>query len=135
MKLFIDTNVVIDVIASREPFFPASQEILSLCEEGESEGAMSTLTLCTVAYVLRKYLSPRTMRQKLSELRTILNPVELDAGILDPAIASPIADFADAVQFYSAVRSEADCIITRNVKHFPKADRPVLSPSDFLALR
>ena len=135
MKLFIDTNVVIDVIASREPFFSASQEILSLCEEGGVEGTMSALTLCTIAYVLRKHLSPQTMRKKLGELRTVLKPVELNAAILDQAIASQIGDFEDAVQFYSAVRCEADYIITRNVKLFTKANTPVLSPIGFLALR
>lgn len=58
MKLFLDTNVVIDVIAGREPFLADSQAVLNLCERGKAEGFVSALTFCTVAYVLRKNVAP-----------------------------------------------------------------------------
>ena len=136
MKLFIDTNVVIDVIAEREPFFNDSQKVLALCESEKAEGVISTLTLCTVAYVLRKNVSTQMMRKKLREFRNILRPIDLSASILDKAIDSELADFEDAVQFFSAVYSDADYIITRNVKHFPKdGDLPALTPAAFLALK
>ena len=134
MKLFLDTNVVIDVIAAREPFVADSRAILNLCETGKAEGSISALTLCTVSYVLRKFVSPGTMRTKLSELRNILSPIDLSVSLLDKAISSSISDFEDAVQFYTAVYSEADYIITRNVKHFPQDNIPVLTPTEFLVL-
>jgi predicted nucleic acid-binding protein len=56
MKLFIDTNVVIDVIASREPFVFDSRAIFNLCESGKADGQISALTFCTVSYVLRKFV-------------------------------------------------------------------------------
>ena len=74
------------------------------------------------------------MRTKLREFRNILTPVDLSVSLLDKAIASSIADFEDAVQFYTAVYSEADYIITRNVRHFPQDNIPVLTPADFLVL-
>lgn len=134
MKLFLDTNVVIDVIAAREPFVADSRAIFNLCETGKAEGSISALTLCTVSYVLRKFVSPGTMRTKLSELRNILSPIDLSVSLLDKAISSSISDFEDAVQFYTAVYSEADYIITRNVKHFPQDNIPVLTPTEFLVL-
>ena len=134
MKLFLDTNVVIDVIAAREPFVADSRAIFDLCESGKADGRISALTLCTVSYVLRKFLTPGTMRTKLREFRNILTPVDLSVSLLDKAIASSIADFEDAVQFYTAVYSEADYIITRNVRHFPQDNIPVLTPTDFLVL-
>ena len=134
MKLFIDTNVVIDVIAAREPFVADSRAVLDLCETGKAEGRISVLTLCTVAYVLRKFLTPENMRSKLRDFRNILTPVDLSVSLLDKAISSTISDFEDAVQFYTAVYSEADYIITRNVKHFPQENIPVLTPTDFLVL-
>lgn len=133
MKLFLDTNVVIDVIAAREPFVADSRAIFNLCETGKAEGTVSALTLCTVSYVLRKFVSPGTMRTKLSELRNILSPIDLSVSLLDKAISS-ISDFEDAVQFYTAVYSEVDYIITRNVKHFPQDNIPVLTPTEFLVL-
>ncbi len=134
MKLFIDTNVVIDVIGGREPFLKDSQEILTLCESEKAEGIISTLTLCTIAYVLRKNISTQLMKKKLREFRNILKPIDLSTSILDKAIDSDIADFEDAVQFFTAAYSDADYIITRNVKHFPKNDIPILTPTAFLAL-
>lgn len=135
MKLFIDTNVIIDVIAQREPFLQDSQEILALCESGKMDGHVSALTLCTVAYVLRKCVEPKTMRHKLRQFRNIVHPIDITGSIIDKAIDSPISDFEDAVQFYSAIYSDCDYIITRNVKHFPKDEIPVLTPSAFLALQ
>lgn len=134
MKLFLDTNVVIDVIAAREPFVADSRAVLSLCETGKVQGCISALTLCTVSYVLRKYVAPGTMRNKLRDFRNVLTPVDLSVSLLDKAISSSISDFEDAVQFFSAVYSEVDYIITRNVKHFPQDNIPVLTPTDFLVL-
>ena len=134
MKLFLDTNVVIDVIAAREPFVADSTAVFNLCETGKAEGVISALTLCTVSYILRKFVPPGTMRAKLREFRSVLTPIDLSVSLLDKALASSLSDFEDAVQFYTAVYSEADYIITRNAKHFPTDHIPVLSPKDFLVL-
>ena len=134
MKLFLDTNVVIDVIAAREPFVADSTAVFNLCETGKVEGIISALTLCTISYILRKYVTPGTMRTKLQLFRNVLTPVDLSVSLLDKTLASSISDFEDAVQFYTAVYSEADYIITRNAKHFPSNHIPVLSPTDYLAL-
>ena len=134
MKLFLDTNVVIDVIAAREPFVTDSRAIFNLCETGKAEGSVSALTLCTVSYVLRKFVTPGTMRTKLREFRNVLTPIDLSVSLLDKAISSSISDFEDAIQFYTAVYSETDYIITRNVKHFPQDNIPVLTPTEFLVL-
>lgn len=134
MKLFLDTNIVIDVIANRKPFVEDSRIILNLCETGQAEGIISTLTLCTISYVLRKFATPGMMRTKLRDLRNILTPIDLSVSLLDKAIASSITDFEDAVQFYTVAYSDADVIITRNIKHFPQDNIPVLTPTEFLTL-
>ena len=134
MKLFLDTNIVIDVIANREPFVKDSRIILNLCETGKADGIISALTLCTISYVLRKFATPGMMRTKLRDLRNILTPIDLSVSLLDKAIASSIIDFEDAVQFYTAAYSDADVIITRNIKHFPQDNIPVLTPTEFLAI-
>ena len=135
MKLFLDTNVIIDVIASREPFVEDSRRILSLCEQGRAEGVMSALTLCTISYVLRKYAAPGTLRRQIRDLRNLIHPVDLTTQLLDRAVSSAIVDFEDAVQYYSAVYCDADCIITRNARDFPQDGIPVLSPAAFLNLK
>ena len=135
MKLFLDTNVIIDVIASREPFVEDSRKVLSLCEQGKAEGVMSAITLCTISYVLRKYAAPGTLRRQIRDLRNLIHPVDLTTQLLDRAVSSAIVDFEDAVQYYSAVYCDADCIITRNARDFPQDGIPVLSPTAFLNLK
>ncbi len=134
MKLFLDTNVLVDVIAAREPFVADSRAVMNLCETGKAEGIVSVLTLCTVSYILRKFVTPGILRVKLREIRTVLRPVDLSVSLLDQAIASSQSDFEDAVQFHTAVYSGADYIITRNAKHFPQDNIPVLSPTAFIVL-
>ena len=56
MKVFLDTNVILDVLAGRQPFFPDSQRVMTFCERNSGTGMASVLTFCTVAYVLRKSL-------------------------------------------------------------------------------
>ena len=75
------------------------------------------------------------LKRQIRDLRNTLLPVDLTASVLDKAIASTIADFEDAVQFYSAVYTDADYIITRNAKVFPQDSIPVLSPTAFLQLK
>ena len=93
------------------------------------------MALCTISYVLRKYAAPGTLRRQIRDLRNLLPPVDLMTQLLDRAISSTITDFEDAVQFYSAVYSDADYIITRNAKDFPQDSIPVLSPAAFLNLK
>ena len=88
MKLFLDTNIVIDVIANREPFVKDSRIILNLCETGKADGIISALTLCTISYVLRKFATPGMMRTKLRDLRNILTPIDLSVSLLDIWVSS-----------------------------------------------
>jgi predicted nucleic acid-binding protein len=134
MKLFINTNVVINVIASREPFVFDSLAIFNLCESGKADGQISALTFCTVSYVLRKFVPPDIMRIKLREFRNVLIPIDLTLSVLDKALSSSISDFEDAVQYFSSQSFVADCIITRNPKDFEKSSVPVYTPIEFLQM-
>jgi predicted nucleic acid-binding protein len=66
-------------------------------------------------------------------MRNIFKPVPLDVQILNQAIDSDFDDLEDAIQFHSAIRAEADCLITRDTGIFPAADLTVLAPAEFLA--
>jgi len=132
MRVFIDTNVIVDVIARREPFFADSQSVLSLCALGEVDGLVSDLTFCNVAYVMRKQLGARQLRAGLSVLKECLTVVPVgDAGI-SAAISDETADFEDAVQMAAAEAAGAEMIVTRNTRHFAQSPIRVCTPADFL---
>ena len=134
MKLFIDTNVVIDVLAQRHGFYDASAAILTMLEKDEAEGFISAISFNNIHYILRKQSGKTKADNAIRMLLSAFNIVTLDEKILTRTIESNFIDFEDGIQFFSAMRSNADYLISRNVKDFPHDDIPVLTPEEFLQL-
>ena len=132
MRAFIDTNVIVDVVAKREPFFSDSQSVLALCATGELEGVVSDLTFCNVAYVLRKSLGGAQLRNGLRVLKNHLQVVPIGEAAIAAALENEMTDFEDAVQLEAARANRADVIITRNVRHFNNSPIRVCTPSELL---
>ena len=133
MRAFIDTNVIVDVVAKREPFFSDSQAVLALCATGDIEGVVSDLTFCNVAYVLRKALGSAQLRAGLRVLKSHLAVVPVGEAAIAAALESETTDFEDAVQLEAARASQADVIVTRNVRHFTNSAIRVCTPSELLS--
>ena len=133
MRAFIDTNVIVDVVAKREPFFADSQAVLALCATGELEGVVSDLTFCNVAYVLRKSLGSAQLRNGLRVLKNHLQVVSIGEAAITAALGNEMTDFEDAVQLEAARANRVDVIVTRNVRHFNNSPIRVCSPSELLA--
>jgi len=133
MKALYDTNVLIDVLAKREPFFDDSAHVWTLAERGAIQGFVSVISFNNIYYIVRKLRSRKTAERMMSLLRDTFTPVALDEQILNQAIDAGFKDFEDAIQYYSAVREGVDCIITRNISHFPPTDVAPLTPKECLA--
>jgi predicted nucleic acid-binding protein len=136
MKIFLDTNILLDVLAKREPFYPASAEIWSLAESGTVQGCISAISFNNVYYVVRKTAGKYKADQALHILRDIFAPVAPDTLILNQAIDSTMDDFEDAIQIHSAIRAGAEFLITRNPGHFAKVkiNMAISTPDEFLAV-
>ena len=61
MRCLIDANVLLDVLANREPFVEDSSKIWKLCETEQAEGCVSALSIANLMYIMRKELSPRRL--------------------------------------------------------------------------
>ena len=133
MNVFFDTNILLDVLARREPFYADSAEVWTLAETGQIEGSISTLSLPNLYYLLRRTDGSKTARKALRTLRDIFHLVPLDTQITNQAADADIRDFEDALQFFSAIRAGAIVLITRNPKDFPAGDISVQTPTEFLA--
>lgn len=132
--LFIDTNVLYDVLGKREPFYDSSNMVWSLCEKGKVKGLISVISFNNIYYVTRRFTNRLDAKKKISIVRDVFTMVALDEQVINQAIDSDFADFEDAIQYFSAVRSDVDCIVTRNKKDFKLSDVPVLSPDEFLSI-
>ncbi len=134
MRVFIDTNLLLDVLAKREPFYAAAARVWTLAESGACDALVSAISFNNVFYIVRKARDPATARRALILLRDVFACVPVDQRILNQAIDSDIPDFEDAIQIYSAFHARADFLLTRNVGNFPAGVLPVLAPAEFLAL-
>ncbi len=133
MKVFIDTNVLLDVLAQREGFYADSAQVWTLAETGRIKAFVSTLSLANLFYLLRRMRGMAAARKAMLVLRDIFVLVPLDSQITNQATDSDIEDFEDAIQFYSALRAGAAALITRNPGHFPACDVAIQTPAEFLA--
>jgi predicted nucleic acid-binding protein len=133
MNVFFDTNVVLDVLVKREPFYADSAALWTLAERGSIHGQVSAVSFTNIYYIVRRLRSVKAALKTLILLRDVFTAVACDAQVLDQAIDSDFADFEDAVQFFSAIRGGAACIVTRNPQHFPKGPLPAVTPVEFRA--
>lgn len=132
MKVFLDTNVLLDVLARREPHCVSASKIWSRVEQGTLDGNISAISFNNVHYVMRRVENRHAAHDAMKLLRDIFHVVSLDEQIIHRAIDSEFSDFEDAIQFFSAHHAGADFIITRNVRHFPGEPIAVVTPEDFL---
>jgi predicted nucleic acid-binding protein len=133
MRVFVDTNVVLDVLAKREPHYRDSAAVWTLAEQGRIQGLVSAVTFTNLFYIVRRLEGAAAARRALTLVRGSFTPVACDAQVIQQALDAGRGDFEDAVQYFSALRGEAAYIVTRNVDHFPAGDLPVVSPAEFLA--
>ena len=133
MNVFIDTNTLMDVLLKREPFVSDARRLWFLAERGQVRGFVSALSFPNIYYVVRKLRGSDAAMSMMTMLRDTFAPVALDDQILHQAIDAGFSDFEDAVQYFSAQRTGAVALVTRDPGHFPRGALPVLSPAQFLA--
>lgn len=132
MKIFIDTNVVVDYLAHREGFFSTAEQVLEMVKRGFVEGAVSVLTLVNCAYVIKKHYDKAEVMDKVFRMADYLEVTAMDLQLLRKAKEENSYDFEDAAQYHSAKAVGADIIITRDEKGFREFPISVMTPTEFL---
>lgn len=132
MKVFLDTNVVVDFCAVREPFFRDSAIIIDMVDKGIVDMVISTLSFINIAYILRKQFPKQTVMTKLGNLMDLGEVSPIDREMVRTALDMQAVDFEDSIQYLSAVRESVDLIITRDKNGFKDFPLPVLTPRQFL---
>ena len=131
-NVFLDTNIIIDVLEHREPFFIQSANILELGYRKKLHLYATSLSFINGIYVCRKSIGKENAIDKIKVLRQIVDISPMAAKELDQAIASPCKDIEDSLQYFSALSAKCNVIVTRNKKDFPVNENiPVLTPQEF----
>jgi predicted nucleic acid-binding protein len=134
VRLFLDTNVVLDVLARREPWFAHSAGVMSLLESDQVEGIVAAHSITTLSYLFSKHLGSERANTAIVELLNLVTVAPLGHETILKALALRWPDFEDALQALCAAEADADYLVTRNGDDFRNASLPVVSPSELLAL-
>jgi len=135
-KLFLDTDVVLDHLADRQPFAEQAHRLLALAELGQVEACASALTFSHLHYLLRKGRTQTETRELLAKLKRLVKIAAVAEAEIQCALDSNFADFEDAIQHFSAVSAGGvTAIITRNRADYAASRLPVLSPDEYLSSR
>ena len=133
MRILIDTNVILDILQKREPFFADSYRALRKAIESDSECLLSASAATDIFYMLRKALgSAQQAKEQIEQLAQIVSFADVQGMDIHTALMREMPDFEDAVVDAVAERNGASYILTRNIKDFAGSVVPAILPVDFL---
>jgi predicted nucleic acid-binding protein len=135
MAVLIDTDVLVDYLSKREPFYSDAFRIIELRKRQKFFGVISTQTYANLYYVLRRVLSEELRRELLLELCLLFGIGVIDGSMTVRALKeSQYKDFEDRLQMLCALSVGADYIVTRNIKDYNDSEIKAVSPKEFLEI-
>jgi len=131
MKVFLDTNVVVDFLAEREGFYLPAAVIVTLADRAEIQIVVSAMTFINAFYLMRKDYAKEVLYAKVGEFARMCTISPVDSAMIKKALQLQGVDFEDTVQHLSANTSPVDVIVTRD-KHFRHYGGNIMTPVQFL---
>ena len=133
MTVFVDTNILIDLLCERESFVQSARMLFAYGYSGRLTLVLSSLSLVNAVYIARKY-GYVDVRERLDDITEFVEVVDLRKEVAKRALTCEWKDYEDAVQYMSAIKENADCIVTRNKKSFWKSVIPVYTIEELMSL-
>jgi len=132
-KLLIDTNIVIDLLAKRDPGYSYAAQIFSLGDKKQIQLSVSALTIANTNYLLLKLKPHNEVKSILRKFKLLVDVLSLDDKIINLALNdTDFKDFEDGLQYFSAIETDQDIIITRNLKDYKNSKIPSMTAEQFL---
>jgi len=127
-------NFFLDIFLKRGPFYVPAAILFKMIEERKLKGYLCALSFPTLYYLLSKKLTREKAIKILEKIRIVFHVAAVDERVIDLSLTSNFRDFEDDVQYYSAVQTKSDCLITKNKVDYKVDALPVLTPEEFLAI-
>lgn len=135
MKIFIDTNVLIDYLTQRAPYSTDAEKIMILCKDKWVSGCVSALSIMNIFYILRKKMIVENQKKFWLAISKYIEIVGIDRkNIINVLTDQLFTDVEDCLQAECAKMFSADYIVTRNVKDFQNSTIPAILPDEFLRI-
>ena len=133
-RVFLDSDILLDVLAARKPFYEDSATVLYLAEMKRIEAFTTPLVISNLYYILRKLGTKNTALTGIRKLRSILQILPMNAAHIDKALSSKFSDFEDALQYFASQEGQIDFIVTRNKSDYKTSKIAVCRPNEFLKI-
>jgi len=130
--VFLDSDVIMDVLCKREPFYSFAAELFTLGDLGKVTLVTTSLVFANVFYILRKVLGIEKGKELLRKLRIIVGVISVTEKTVDLALNSNFADFEDGLQYFTARENNIQILITRNVKDYRGKELLVQTPEEYI---
>jgi predicted nucleic acid-binding protein len=131
-NIFLDTNIVLDLLAYRMPFYTEAAKLFSLADKKQLKLSISALCIADSNYILSKQHPEMEVRKVLRNFKVLVNVLPLDEKISELALNSDFKDFEDAIQYFTAIENGQELIITRNQQDFKESKIPVMTAGEFI---
>jgi len=130
--IFVDTDIVLDLLGNREPFYVYAAELFSQADKGKLQLFVSSLSFANLNYLLSRQYSAEQARMKLLKFKTLVTTLSVTDKIVELALSSEFKDFEDGLQYYTASENGIKILLTRNLKDFRTAEIIVMTAEQYL---
>jgi len=131
-RVFVDSDIVLDLLSARQPHYKPAAGLFSLADEGRIKLYISSLTFANINYVLSRQLSATQAGKMLLKFKALITVSPVNDKIIELALTSDFNDFEDAIQYHTAVENRINTLLTRNLKDFKKAEIAILTAQQYL---
>lgn len=130
--VFVDTDIILDLLANREPFNNWATQLFTQADEGSIQVYVSSLTFANLNYILTRQFSSNQARKKLLKFKTLVHVLPVSEKVVELALSSDFKDFEDALQYFTATENSISILLTRNLKDYKAAQIPVMTAEQFI---
>ena len=131
-NIFVDTNIIIDLLAKRDLFYKDAQTLFTLSDKKEIQLCISSLSFANAYYSIVKHHKDIDAKKYLAKFKVLVKVLPLEDKAIELALASDFNDFEVGLQYFIAMDNESDIIITRNKKDFKNAKIPVMTAGEYI---
>lgn len=131
-KIFADSDVILDILCKREPYYEYAAQVFSLADTQRLTLYTTSLVIANVYYILRKAIGIGKAKEALRKLRLLVHIIAVEEQEVDLALNSSFSDFEDALQYYTAVQRSMDILLTRNIKDYKEKALVIQTPEQFI---
>jgi predicted nucleic acid-binding protein len=131
-KVFIDSDIILDVLAKREQFIESAAALLELASSKKVELFTTAVILANVFYMVRKTSGIEKAKKDIQKLRLIIHVLPITEQVVDLSIDSEFNDFEDGLQYFAAKENDISVLITRNIRHYKVDDMIVETAEEYI---